>query len=58
MTVFNRRRKCPDIIIPGLAELLDLAGRYQRAVSEDNAGKVIRNLKGASISHETIGFVQ
>jgi len=47
-----------EIIIPGLAELLDLAGRYQRAVSEDDAGKVIRNLKGASISHETIGFVQ
>jgi len=47
-----------DITILGLAEFFDLAGRYQRAVSEDDAGKVIRSLKGASISHETIGFVQ
>jgi len=47
-----------DLTIPDPAECPDLAGRYQRAVSEDDAGKVIRRLKGASISHETIGFVQ
>jgi len=47
-----------DITIPDPAECFDLAGLYQRAVSEDDAGKVIRRFKGTSISHEPIGFVQ